>query len=143
MSIFKEVKEHLSIKEVMGADETIKKAEYVLNKLKTYYEPYVKRRDVFRDCRGTYFKNVADLKPILDFLEEYGYIRKQLKAINANLSSQLQKEKSMSHRLSMKSLQAEIYELRRFKQKAEEFMKKRGIYDYFHKSGIDLNKIEL
>ena len=68
---------------------------------------------------------------------------KELQAINANLSAQLQKEKSMSHRLSMKSLQAEIYELRRFKQKAEEFMKKRGIYDYFHKSGIDLNKMEL
>ena len=47
---------------------------------------------------------------------------KELQAINANLSAQLQKEKSMSHRLSMKSLQAEIYELRRFKQKAEEFM---------------------
>lgn len=68
---------------------------------------------------------------------------KELQAINANISAQLQKEKSMSHRLSMKSLQAEIYELRRFKQKAEEFMKKRGIYDYFRKSGIDLNKIEL
>lgn len=68
---------------------------------------------------------------------------KELQEINTNLSAQLQREKSMSHRLSMKSLQAEIYELRRFKQKAKEFMKKRGIYDYFHKSGIDLNKMEL
>ena len=75
---------------VMGADETLKKAEYVLGKLQTYQEPYVKRRDVFRDCRGTYFKNVADLKPILDFLEEYGYIRQQsIPVVGTNRPSEI------------------------------------------------------
>lgn len=62
---------------VMGVDDTVKKAEYVLGKLRCYQSPVVKRREVFRDCRGTYFKAVADLKPILDLLEEYGYLRQQ------------------------------------------------------------------
>jgi hypothetical protein len=59
------------------ADKTIKKMEYVLGKLRHYQNPVVKRREVFRDCRGTYFKSVADLKPILDILEEYGYLHQQ------------------------------------------------------------------
>jgi hypothetical protein len=59
------------------ADKTIKKMEYVLGKLRRYQNPVVKRREVFRDCRGTYFKSVADLKPILDILEEYGYLHQQ------------------------------------------------------------------
>jgi hypothetical protein len=62
---------------VMDADDTLKKLEYVLGKLRRYQNPVVKRREVFRDCRGTYFKSVADLKPILDILEEYGYLRQQ------------------------------------------------------------------
>lgn len=62
---------------VMGVDDTVKKAEYVLGKLRSYQSPVVKRREVFRDCRGTHFKAVADLKPILDLLEEYGYLRQQ------------------------------------------------------------------
>lgn len=61
----------------MGADDTTKKAEFVINKLRSYQNPVVKRRDVFRDCRGTYFKNVEELKPVLNILEEYGYIRQQ------------------------------------------------------------------
>lgn len=62
---------------IMDAGDTVKKAEYVLGKLRSYQSPVVKRREVFRDCRGTYFKAVADLKPILDLLEEYGYLRQQ------------------------------------------------------------------
>ncbi len=62
---------------VMGVDDTVKKAEYVLGKLRRYQSLVVKRREVFRDCRGTYFKAVGDLKPILDLLEEYGYLRQQ------------------------------------------------------------------
>jgi hypothetical protein len=58
-------------------DDTIKKCEHVLDKLKQYQSSAVKRREVFRDSRGTYFKTVADIKPILDILEEYGYIRQE------------------------------------------------------------------
>lgn len=62
---------------VMDMDDTVKKAEYVMAKLRCYQSPVVKRREVFRDCRGTYFKAVDDLKPILNLLEEYGYLRQQ------------------------------------------------------------------
>ncbi len=62
---------------VMDGDDTVKKAEYVLAKLRCYKSQLVKRREVFRDCRGKYFKAVDDLKPTLNLLEEYGYLRQQ------------------------------------------------------------------
>ena len=38
----------------------------------------------------SYFKNVADLKPILDFLEEYGYIRQQsIPVVGTNRPSEI------------------------------------------------------
>jgi hypothetical protein len=75
---------------IMDADDTLKKLEYVLQKLRCYQNTVVKRREVFRDCRGTYFKSVADLKPILDILEEYGYIRQQSISIDrTNRSSEV------------------------------------------------------
>ena len=62
---------------VMDGDDTVKKAEYVLAKLKCYQSSMVKRREVFRDCRGKYFKTIDNLKPILNLLEEYGYLHQQ------------------------------------------------------------------
>lgn len=62
---------------VMDGDDTVKKAEYVLAKLRCYQSQVVKRREVFRDCRGKYFKAVDDLKPTLNLPEEYGYLRQQ------------------------------------------------------------------
>ena len=62
---------------VMDVDDTVKKTEYVLAKLRCYQSQVVKRREVFRDCRGKYFKAVDDLKPTLNLLEEYGYLRQQ------------------------------------------------------------------
>ncbi len=62
---------------VMDGDDTVKKAEYVLAKLRCYQSRLVKRREVFRDCRGKYFKTVDDLKPTLNLLEEYGYLHQQ------------------------------------------------------------------
>ena len=67
---------------VMDGDDTVKKAEYVLSKLRCCQNATVKLREIFRDCRGKYFKTVDDLKPTLNFLEEYGYLRQQSIPVN-------------------------------------------------------------
>ena len=63
--------------EVMDNGNTLKMAELVLSKLKQTGKSQTTRRELFRACRGSYFKQVADIKPILDMLEEYGYIRQE------------------------------------------------------------------
>lgn len=67
----------------------------------------------------------------------------QLKASNEALTSQLTSEQSMSRRLSIKKLEAEVHELRRFKQMAENFLAEHGLKDYFRKVFIHSNNQEL
>lgn len=63
--------------DVMDSGNTLKMAEYVLSKLEQSGKSQTTRRELFRACRGSYFKQVAEIKPILDMLEEYGYIRQE------------------------------------------------------------------
>ena len=63
--------------DVMDSGNTLKMAEFVLSKLRQCGKSQLTRRDLFRACRGSYFKQVAEIKPILDMLEEYGYIRQE------------------------------------------------------------------
>lgn len=67
----------------------------------------------------------------------------QLKASNEALSSQLICEQSMSRRLSLKKLEAEVHELRKFKKMAEKFLAEHGLKDYFRKAFIHSNNQEL
>lgn len=67
----------------------------------------------------------------------------QLKASNESLNSQLTSEQSMSRRLSIKELEAEVHELRKFKQMAENFLAEHGLKDYFRKVFIHSNNQEL
>ena len=67
----------------------------------------------------------------------------QLKASNEALNSQLTSEQSMSRRLSLKKLEAEVQELRRFKQMTEKFVTEHGLKDYFRKIFIHSNNQEL
>lgn len=61
----------------MDSGNTLKMAEYVLSKLRQSGKSQTTRRELFRACRGSYFKQVAEIKPILDMIEEYGYIRQE------------------------------------------------------------------
>lgn len=63
--------------DVMDNGNTLKKTEYVLSKLKQSGKSQITRRELFRSCRGSYFKQVAEIKPVLDMVEEYGYIRQE------------------------------------------------------------------
>lgn len=63
--------------DVMDSGHTLKMAEHVLSKIRHSGKSQTTRRELFRACRGSYFKQVAEIKPILDMLEEYGYIRQE------------------------------------------------------------------
>lgn len=67
----------------------------------------------------------------------------QLKASNEAINSQLTSEQSISRRLSIKKLEAEGHELRKFKQMAENFLAEHGLKDYFRKVFIHSNNQEL
>ena len=67
----------------------------------------------------------------------------QLKASNAVLNSQLISEQSMIQRLTLKKLEAEVRELRKFKQLAEKFLAEHGLKDYFRKAFIHSNNQDL
>lgn len=67
----------------------------------------------------------------------------QLKASNEALNSQLTSKQPMSRRLSIKKLEAEVHELRKFKQMAENFLAEHGLKDYFRKVFIHSNNQEL
>lgn len=60
---------------LMGNDLTLKKAKFVLGKIKKQREKEMKRSDLFQQCRGKFFKKTEDILPILQLLEDHGYIR--------------------------------------------------------------------
>jgi len=49
----------------------------------------------------------------------------------------------MSSQLTLKKLEAEVRELRKFKQMAEKFLAEHGLKDYFKKAFIHSNNQEL
>lgn len=59
---------------LMGADEQIQGAKYVLRQLEKQQYDTISRRDLFRMCRGR-FKKSEDITPALELLAEYDYIR--------------------------------------------------------------------
>ena len=67
----------------------------------------------------------------------------QLKVSNKALNAQLISEQSMTQRLTLKKLEAEVRELRKFKQLAEKFLAEHGLKDYFRKAFIHSNNQEL
>lgn len=67
----------------------------------------------------------------------------ELMASNEALNAQLTSEQSMSQRLTFKKLEAEVRELRKFKQIAEKFLTEHGLKDYFRKAFIHSNNQEL
>ena len=60
---------------VMGVDETIRKARVVVSKLQAEKASTWKRNELFKLCRGKFFKKVEDILPTLELLESYGYLR--------------------------------------------------------------------
>ena len=91
-------------------------------------------------------KQIAGESKEKNLKKENASLRKenqQLKAFNEVLSSQLTSEQSMSQRLTLKKLKAEVRELSKFKQLAEKFLAKHGLKDYFRKAFIHSNNQEL
>lgn len=60
---------------MMGTDLTIKKAAFVLAKLRKNRVQEIKRSELLRMCRGKFFKKVEDIVPTLELLESHNYLR--------------------------------------------------------------------
>lgn len=59
----------------MGFDLNITKAKFVWAKIRKSGKMEIKRSSLFQVCRGKYFSKTEELFPILELLEEYGYIK--------------------------------------------------------------------
>ena len=59
---------------MMGNDLSIKKAQFVLGKLKKDKITSIKRWELAKLCRGKFFKKSEDLYPTLELLQSCGYI---------------------------------------------------------------------
>lgn len=60
---------------MMGTDLTIKKAAFVVAKLRKNRVNSIKRSELLRMCRGKFFKKVEDIVPTLEMLESHNYLR--------------------------------------------------------------------
>lgn len=84
-------------------------------------------------------KQIVSEKRENALLQENQALRKE----NADLSSELKDYKSMKKRLTQGQAEAEIRNLKQFQERAIEFMKRNGIYDFFKRESIHSNKKEL
>ena len=62
---------------LMGNDISLKKANFVLGKIKKNGFESVKRSDLFQVCRGKFYKKTEELLATLELLEAHGYIRQE------------------------------------------------------------------
>lgn len=58
----------------MGADDSLDGARYVLNQIEKRAWQEFTKKNLFDVCRGK-FKRVMEIEPVLNLLEDYGYIR--------------------------------------------------------------------
>ena len=63
---------------VMGTDQNVRKAKFVLAKLGTFNRLEVKRAELFQLCRGKFFRKAEDMSPTLELLEEHGYLKQEI-----------------------------------------------------------------
>lgn len=59
---------------ILGADETIEKARHVVTKLRKLSVTSISCSDLYQKCRGRFFRNAKDMEPVLNLLEQHGYI---------------------------------------------------------------------
>ena len=60
---------------VLGADETVEKAMHVVSKLRRIRASRISRSELYQKCRGRFFRDVKELDPVLELLEQHGYVR--------------------------------------------------------------------
>ena len=59
---------------ILGADETVEKALYVVAQLRKLSVTSISRSDLYQKCRGRFFRDAKDMEPALTLLEQHGYI---------------------------------------------------------------------
>lgn len=61
--------------QLMGADDSLDKAKYVLKRLERAGKSEITKRDLFSKCQTKQIKKMADLEPAVQILIERGYVR--------------------------------------------------------------------
>lgn len=84
-------------------------------------------------------KQIASEQREKSLKEENQALRKE----NVELSTQLHNLKSVKKRITQGQSEVEIRNLKQFQERAIEFMKRNGIYDFFNRESIHSNKKEL
>lgn len=59
---------------ILGADETVEKALHVVTKLRKLSVTSISRSDLYKKCRGRFFRDAKEMEPALNLLEQHGYI---------------------------------------------------------------------
>lgn len=62
---------------MMGTELNVKKAQFVLGRIKREKLTRIKRWELVKLCRGKFFKTGDGIQPTLDLLENYGYLRSE------------------------------------------------------------------
>ncbi len=62
--------------QIMGTDERIENAKYIIQKLKNQDQLEMSKNDIYNLCRGK-LKKMADFNKPFELLQEYGYVREK------------------------------------------------------------------
>ena len=58
----------------ISADETIEKALHVVSRLRNHRIRDISQSALYQLCRGRFFRDAKELEPVLELLEQHGYI---------------------------------------------------------------------
>lgn len=59
---------------IISADETIEKALHVVSRLRKHRIRDISQSALYQFCRGRFFRDAKELEPVLELLEQHGYI---------------------------------------------------------------------
>ena len=59
---------------IISADETIEKALHVVSRLRNHRIRDISQSALYQLCRGRFFRDAKELEPVLELLEQHGYI---------------------------------------------------------------------
>ena len=59
---------------IISADETVEKALHVVSRLRNHRIRDISQSALYQLCRGRFFRDAKELEPVLELLEQHGYI---------------------------------------------------------------------
>ena len=59
---------------IISADETVEKALHIVSRLRNHRIRDISQSALYQLCRGRFFRDAKELEPVLELLEQHGYI---------------------------------------------------------------------